>query len=91
MTEEVRDKQVIVRVTEAERELWKQAAEAAGIKVSEWLRNLADRSAHELLTCTHPKMFRKAYPWSEFCDSEKGGCGQRLRDQQTWLIPEWQR
>lgn len=73
--EEVRDKQVLIRVSEAQRLQWQAAAESDGASVSEWLRQMADARWREVFTCTHPLEQRKAYPWSEFCLK----CGTRLR------------
>lgn len=74
-SDEVRDKQVLIRVSEAQREQWQAAAEADGTSVSEWLRQMADARWREIFTCTHPLEQRQAYPWSEFCLK----CGTRLR------------
>lgn len=72
---EVRDKQVLVRVSEGQREKWRECAESDGLSVSEWLRGLAEARWREVFTCQHPLEFRKSYPWSEFCLA----CGERLR------------
>lgn len=73
--DEVRDKQVLIRVSELQREQWQTAAEADGLSVSEWLRQMADHRWREIYTCTHPVEHRKSYPWAEFCLD----CGTRLR------------
>jgi|SRR6056300_74185 len=73
--DEVRDKQVLIRVSESQREQWQTAAEADGLSVSEWLRQMADHRWREIYTCTHPVEQRKSYPWAEFCLD----CGTRLR------------
>ena len=52
--EEVRDKQVLIRVSESQREQWQQAADSDGTSVSEWLRSMADSRYREIFTCTHP-------------------------------------
>ena len=74
-SDEVRDKQVLIRVSESQREQWQAAAEADGSSVSEWLRQMADARWMEIFTCTHPLDQRQAYPWSEFCLK----CGTKLR------------
>jgi hypothetical protein len=72
---EVRDKQVLIRVGETQRSQWQDAADADGLSVSEWLRQMADSRWKEIYTCTHPLQERKSYPWSEFCLK----CGTRMR------------
>ena len=73
--EEVRDKQVLIRVSETQRDQWQAAAEADGLSVSEWLRQMADNRWREIFSCTHPLEHRQVYPWAEFCLK----CGTRLR------------
>jgi len=73
--EEVRDKQVLIRVSETQRGQWQDAADADGLSVSEWLRQMADARWREIYTCTHPLEKRQSYPWSEICLE----CGTRLR------------
>lgn len=71
----VRDRQVLVRVSDLERERWQAAAEVDGLSVSEWVRGLADGRWRELFVCEHPVDRRRVFPWSEVCL----GCGVRLR------------
>lgn len=73
--EEVRDKQVLIRVSETQRGQWQDAADADGLSVSEWLRQMADARWREIYTCTHPLEKRQSYPWAEICLE----CGTRLR------------
>ena len=73
--DETRDKQVLIRVSESQRDQWQAAAEADGQSVSEWLRQMADSRWREIFSCTHPIESRQVYPWSEFCLK----CGVRLR------------
>ena len=73
--DEVRDKQVLIRVGETQRSQWQAAADADGLSVSEWLRQMADARWREIFTCTHPLDRRQSYPWSEFCLE----CGTKLR------------
>ena len=73
--DEVRDKQVLSRVGETQRDQWQAAAEADGLSVSEWLRQMADARWREIFTCNHPLEKRRSYPWSEFCLD----CGTKLR------------
>ena len=71
--------QVLVRVSEGQRDCWQAAAEADGMSVSEWLRQMADNRYREIFECTHPLDQRKVYPWSEFCLK----CGIRLRGSES--------
>jgi len=69
------DKQVLVRTTDDDRERWKQAAQARGLSLAEFLRNTINEKVVEILDCAHPLDMRKSYPWSEFCLR----CNRRLR------------
>ena len=73
--DEARDKQVLIRVGETQRGQWQEAADADGLSVSEWLRQMADARWREIFTCTHPLEKRQSYPWSEICLE----CGTKLR------------
>ena len=75
LDDEVMDKQVLIRVSEAQRAKWQRAAEADGCSVSDWLRQMANGRYQEIFECMHPLESRRSYPWSEFCDK----CGVRLR------------
>ncbi len=70
-----RDKQVLIRVSEIQRDQWAKAAEADNLSVSEWLRSMADFRFREIFECTHPIERRRSYPWSEHCMD----CGARIR------------
>ena len=70
-----RDKQVLIRVSELQRDKWQKAAEADNLSVSEWLRSMADHRHREIFECLHPIEHRRSYPWSEHCML----CGARLR------------
>lgn len=74
--EGVRDRQVLLRVSERQRDDWQRAADADGAdSLSGWLRGLADGRVREVLFCSHPVGERRVYAWSEFCLR----CGVRLR------------
>jgi len=73
--DEIMDKQVLIRVSEKQRQQWQSAAHADGSSVSDWLRNMADNRYREIFECTHPLEMRRSYPWAEFCNK----CGSRLR------------
>ena len=72
---ETRDKQVLIRVSESQRDQWAKAADKDGLSVSEWLRSMADFRHREIFECLHPIASRRSYPWSEHCMD----CGARLR------------
>lgn len=74
-SDETRDRQVLIRVSESQRDRWQQCADADGLSVSEWLRQMADARFREVFTCQHPLDQRRSYPWSELCLE----CGTRLR------------
>lgn len=61
------DKQVLIRTTAPERDRWKQAAEKEGVPLSQFIRDLLNKRAMELLECAHPINERRYYPWAEFC------------------------
>jgi len=75
LVEGPRDKQVLIRVSELQRDKWQKAAEADNLSVSEWLRSMADFRHREIFECLHPIASRRSYPWSEHCMD----CGARLR------------
>lgn len=72
--------QVIIRASSKSRDRWKQAAELVGVSMSEFIRQLADNRAEELLECAHPANLVKHYPWANICR----GCGKR-----TWENPRY--
>ena len=72
--EETKTAQILVRVSEEERDEWKRAAEASDIPMSELIRKSVGAKVKTILYCTHPEEFRRAYPWAEFCDK----CDERL-------------
>jgi len=72
--EEVKTAQILVRVSEEEREEWKRAAETGEVSVSEMIRSTVGAYVKTVLYCTHPAESRRTYPWSAFCDK----CGERL-------------
>ena len=67
--------QVLVRTTHEERERWKEAAEAKGLSLSEFIRSVVGDATAAVLDCPHPLNQRRWYPWAEFCIE----CGNRLR------------
>ncbi len=72
--EENKTAQILVRISEEEREEWKRAAETDDVSMSEMIRSTVGGYVKTVLYCTHPEEFRRTYPWSAFCDK----CGERL-------------
>ncbi len=84
-TTEDMDVQVLIRAHGDQRNHWKEAAESAGMSLSAWIRfHLDTQAVLQLTPCQHPRSNRRTYPWSETCTL----CGVRLRDGDTWLVPE---
>ncbi len=73
--EESKTAQILVRISEEERDDWKAAAERLGISMSDLIRNNVAPIVQETLHCSHPEEFRLSYPWSEFCKK----CDTRLK------------
>lgn len=69
------DKQVLIRLTEWDRQRWGEAARVEGVSVSEFVRSLVNERVRGLLECDHPVDRRRVYRWAEFCQK----CGARLR------------
>lgn len=69
------DKTVLIRLTEYDRERWKQASEKIGKTMSQMIRETVNDFVTETIDCTHPVNMRRYYPWSEFCLK----CETRLR------------
>lgn len=69
------DKQVNIRVTEEMKVFWDKAADARGVPLSEFIRDVVQKEAEDLLVCQHPQSMILEYPWSSRCLK----CGTRLR------------
>jgi 2-oxoglutarate dehydrogenase complex dehydrogenase (E1) component-like enzyme len=69
------DKQFLIRCTEEERRVWKEAAETTGKTMSAFARDTLNTTASKILYCEHPASMRRSYPWAEFCLA----CSKRLR------------
>lgn len=74
-SEESKTAQILVRISEDERDEWKKTAEKLGISMSDLIRTNVAPIVQATLHCIHPEEYRRAYPWAEFCDK----CGDRLR------------
>jgi hypothetical protein len=72
--ENVVDKQVLIRVSEKDRERWKNASEMNGKTLSAWIRDILNKEASTLLDCPHPLNEIKYYPWAQICTR----CGLRI-------------
>ena len=57
------DKQLLVRCTESEKELWKQAAQAHGETMAAYVRRVLNEDAQKSTNCSHPRGQVKVYPW----------------------------
>jgi hypothetical protein len=68
-------KNILIRLTEKDRERWKEAAEKMGVTVSQMIRDTVNAKVQDVIDCSHPISSRRYYPWSEFCLA----CGTRLR------------
>ena len=66
--------QILVRISEEERNEWKRAAEILGKSMSELIRETVAAQVNLVLHCPHPLNRRRSYPWAEFCDA----CEERL-------------
>ena len=61
------DKNILVRLTNKDRERWKEASERIGVTMSQMIRDAVNVKVIEVLDCSHPTNMRRYYPWSEFC------------------------
>ena len=61
------DKNILVRLTNKDRERWKEASEKIGVTMSQMIRDAVNVKVIEVLDCPHPTNMRRYYPWSEFC------------------------
>ena len=61
------DKTILIRLTDADRERWKQASEKVGKSLSQMIRDSVNQFVQDTLDCPHPTHMRRYYPWSEFC------------------------
>lgn len=64
------DKQLLVRCTEAEKELWKKAATSNNETMASFVRRVLNETSQKSLTCSHPMHQVKLYPWGKpplFC------------------------
>jgi predicted DNA-binding protein len=69
------DKNILVRLTNKDRERWKEASEKMGVTMSQMIRDTVNAKVTEIIDCSHPVNMRRYYPWSEFCLK----CQHRLR------------
>ena len=64
--------QLNLRVTDEDKERWKEAADRRGATLSDFIREAVSKAAGEVLDCPHPEV--RVYPWSTTCLR----CGKRL-------------
>lgn len=69
------DKNILIRLTNKDRERWKQASEKMGVTMSQMIRDVVNEKVSDVIDCSHPTNLRRYYPWSEFCLK----CRTRLR------------
>ena len=60
-------KQVLLRATEHDHQRWKDAAEKKGVSMAEFIRDVVNAAATELLDCPHPSSMKRFYPWATTC------------------------
>jgi len=64
------DKQLMVRCTQAEKDLWKQAADNLNETLASFVRRLLNEGATKATSCSHPSGAVRFYPWGKpqfFC------------------------
>lgn len=57
------DKQLMVRCTQSEKDLWKQASDIGGETLAAFVRRALNDASTKMLSCSHPKHMVKFYPW----------------------------
>ncbi len=66
--------QVLIRAPRSSHQRWKDTAERLGISLAEYVRQLCDARAVEILDCTHPQSEIRFNQWGHFCHR----CGYKL-------------
>ena len=66
---------VLIRTTEETRDRWKQAAEMTGKTMSDFVRDLVNDAADDLIDCPHPQNLRRWNMRAEYCLK----CGTQIR------------
>lgn len=61
------DKNILIRLTNKDRERWKQASDKMGLTMSQMIRDTVNEKVADVIDCSHPVNMRRYYPWSEFC------------------------
>jgi hypothetical protein len=64
------DKQLLVRCTEAEKDLWKKAAANNNETMAAFVRRVLNEHASRSIACHHPQGMVRVYPWGSpplFC------------------------
>lgn len=66
--------QVLIRAPKSSHARWKEAASRLGVSLAQYVRELCDARAAELLDCPHPQAALRINRWGHFC----GNCGQQI-------------
>lgn len=66
--------QVLIRAPKSSHARWKDAAARLGVSLAQYVRDLCDAKAAELLDCVHPQSAIRINRWGHFC----GTCGQQI-------------
>jgi hypothetical protein len=67
--------QVLIRAPRSSHERWKRAAGLLGVSLAQYVRDLADAKASELLDCRHPEHMIRNNQWGKFCHQ----CGVQVK------------
>lgn len=59
--------QVLIRAPRSSHTRWKQAANKLGISLAQYVRDLCDTRAAELLDCPHPQHAIRSNRWGHYC------------------------
>lgn len=57
------DKQLMVRCTQSEKDLWKQAADISNETLAAFVRKTLNEASIKTISCSHPQNMVKFYPW----------------------------
>ena len=80
-TGEPAPKQVLLRASELDHRRWKEAAERRGVSMAEFIRDVVNSAARDILDCPHPSNMKRFYPWATKCLA----CGEliEVRDRRS--------
>lgn len=66
--------QVLIRAPRSSHARWKETAGRLGVSLAQYVRDLCDARAAEILDCTHPQNEIRFNQWGHFCHR----CGTKL-------------